>query len=413
MNDPSTTARPRGDPVSVVMAGLGGMGAVYLEALLELLPSGGVRLAGAADPEPGRCPKLDVLRDLGIPVFPDLESFYAGESADLAVISSPHHFHARQTILALSQGSRVLCEKPLAATVQDVWTIKETERRTGRWVAVGYQWSFNPAFQELKKDIISGHFGWPRRMRCLYLWPREFAYYARNAWAGRLRDDRGAWILDGPAQNAMAHDLHNMFYLLGESSSASARPARVTAELFRAYPIENNDTAAARIETEDGVEIVFLATHVPEAERGPVCDFEFEKGTVRIDGRTGPILARWKDGTEKNYGIPDADLLRKLRLAVEGVRTGERPLCGADAAESQVLCVNGIQDSAAGIVPFPAGLVRETGEGPSRRLAVEGIDRALGECFETWRLPSETGLSWARPGVPVDLVSYGGFPSRP
>jgi predicted dehydrogenase len=388
------------------------MGAVYLDALLGDQGKGRIRIAGAADPESRRRPKLDGLRSLGVPVFPDLESFFARETADLAIICSPHHFHAGQTILALSHGCHVLCEKPAASTIQEVRAMREAERRSGRWVAVGFQWSFNPAFQDLKNDIRAGLFGRPLRMRCLYLWPRDFSYYSRNDWAGRLRDASGAWVLDGPAGNAMAHDLHNMFYLLGEEVEASARPVRVEAELHRAYPVENYDTAAARIETEGGVEILFLVSHVPEAERGPVCDFEFERGTVLMDGRTGPIRARWPDGSEKEYGIPDADLLRKLWLAVEGVRTGERPLCGLEAAASQVLCVNGMQDSAGGIAAFPAEIVREIGEGPSRRLAVDGLDSALTMCYETWHLPSERQIPWARRGAAVDLTSYRRFPSR-
>jgi len=398
-------------PVTVVLSGVGGMGEVYLDALLPAQREGRVRVVGAADPEPGRSRRRRALEDLGVPIFPDLEGFFAAGAAELAVISSPHHFHASQTVLALSNGCHVLCEKPAAGTVQDVRAMAEAERQAGRWVAVGYQWSFNPALQELKRDILAGRLGRPRRMRCLYLWPRTFAYYSRNGWAGRLRDGSGAWILDGPAHNAMAHDLHNMFFLLGREPTSSARPLRVRAELYRAYPVENADTAAAKIEVEGGVEVLFLATHVPEAERGPVCDFEFERASVKIDGRTGPIAARWEDGSEKKYGIPDADLLRKLWLSVEGAKTGDRPLCGLEAAASQVLCVNGMQDSARAATDFPASRVRETGAGEERRLAVEGLDRDLWECYHARRLPSEMGFAWSRGGRPVDLASYRDFPS--
>ncbi|MBM3294379.1 MAG: Gfo/Idh/MocA family oxidoreductase [Candidatus Aminicenantes bacterium] len=397
--------------VSVVLSGIGGMGEVYLEALFGEIERGRVRLAGAVDPHPQRSSKFGRLKELGIPVFPDLEGFFSLGAADLAVISSPHQHHARQTVLSLSRGCHVLCEKPAAATVQEVRSMIEAERRTGRWVAVGYQWSFNPAFQELKRDILSGRFGRPRRVRLLYLWSRTFAYYARNAWAGRLRDETGAWILDSPAHNAMAHDLHNIFFLLGAKPASGALPLRVTAELYRAYAVENCDTAAARIEAEGGVEILFLATHVPEADRGPLCEFEFESGTVRIDGRTNPVLARWADGTAKDYGIPDAELLRKLDLSIDGVRTGALPLCGLEAAFSEVLCMNGLQDSAGRAAGFPPALVRETGTGPDRRLAVAGLDEAFQACFETRRLPSELGRPWAKPGRTVDLTAYGEFPS--
>ncbi len=45
-----------------------------------------------------------------------------------------------------------------------------------------------------------------------------------------MRDGKGHWILDSPANNAMAHDLHNMFYILGLTRETSARPARLIRE---------------------------------------------------------------------------------------------------------------------------------------------------------------------------------------
>ena len=131
-------------------------------------------------------------------------------------------------------------------------------------MAVGYQWSFSPAVQALKDDIRSGLFGAARKLKCLYLWPRDEGYYARNDWAGKRKDAEGAWVLDSPVQNAMAHDLHNMFYVLGKTRETSARPAEVEAELYRANAIENFDTAAARIRTEEGVEILFFVSHASE-----------------------------------------------------------------------------------------------------------------------------------------------------
>jgi predicted dehydrogenase len=400
------------EPVSVVLAGIGGMGAVYLEALLSDPGRGRARIAGAADPYPELCPKIEAFKELRLPVYRDLREFYARHSAELAIVSSPHHFHSEQTIVALEHGSHVLCEKPSTVTIQDSRAMREAEGRAGKRVAVGYQWSFNPAFQSLKADILAGRFGRPLRVRCLYLWPRAFAYYGRNRWAGRRKDDAGAWVLDGPANNAMAHDLHNIFFLLGGSTETSALPIRVEGELFRAYAIENYDTAAARIRTEGGVEILFLVTHVPEEERGPVCRFEFERGEISIHGRTNPIRAKFADGTEAVYGIPDAELLRKLWLSVESVRTGAPPLCGLAAAESQVLAIDGLQDSAPDVSAIPPGLIHEKDEGAAaRRLAVEGLDGILAGCFESWRLPSETGLPWARPGKSIDLSSYDRFPS--
>ncbi len=411
------------EPVSLAMVGVGGMGAVYLKELLERKDEGLFRIAGAVDPQPNRCRQYVEMRALGVPCFVSLGDFYRNRKADLAVLSSPIQLHMRQTEEALGKGSHVLCEKPAAGTIQEVRRALAAEKASGRWVAVGYQWSFSPAVQALKADVRSGLFGAAKRFKCLYLWPRDEGYYGRNDWAGRRRDPEGAWVLDSPVQNAMAHDLHNMFYILGRETDSSARPVEVEAELYRANAIENFDTAAARVRTEEGVEILFLVSHASEEDRGPVVRYEFERAVVRCDSRDSGLWAELADGTRRDYGVPDAEPMNKLWRSIAAVGDpGARPLCGLEASASQTLCMNGIQDSMPDIRDFPAGLVRTVEGQGSRRLAVatpgarrkvvEGLDEALAACYEAWRLPSEMGVDWSAKGKAVALRDYAGFPSR-
>ena len=411
------------EPVSLMMVGVGGMGAVYLEALLARKDEGQFRIVGAVDPQPNRCKQYVEMRAMGVPCFVSLQDFYRNRKADLAVISSPIQVHMPQTMFALVKGSHVLCEKPAAGTIQEVRAAIEAERAAARWVAVGYQWSFSPAVQGLKDDIRSGLFGAARKFKCLYLWPRDKGYYTRNDWAGKRRDAEGAWVLDSPVQNAMAHDLHNMFYVLGKDKETSAWPAEVEAELYRANAIENFDTAAVRVRTEEGVEILFFVSHASDEDRGPVVRYEFEKAVVRCDSRTSGLWAEFPDGTRKDYGVPDAEPMNKLWHSIAGAQGGgARPLCGLEAAASQTLCMNGIQDSMPDVRDFPAGLVRTVEESGGRRLAietpgaprlvVEGLDEALSGCYEAEKLPSEMGLPWSAKGTTVDLREYRSFPSR-
>jgi predicted dehydrogenase len=398
-------------PVSVVLSGIGGMGAVYLQALLEKQAEGGLRIAGAVDPVPERSPHFARLKELGVPVYPDLEGFYGRHEAEFAVISSPIQFHAPQTCLALEKGSSVLCEKPVAATVQEVRRMIDARDRAGRWVAVGYQWSFSRAIQDLKADIRRGRFGAARKLKCLYLWPRDFAYYGRNDWAGRQRDAAGAWILDSPANNAMAHDLHNMFYVLGRDLDTSAVPVDVEAEIYRAYDIRNFDTAAARIRLESGAEILFLVSHVSREDSGPVFRYNFDRGTVAGRGRNADVRASFADGSERGYGSPDLEPLKKLGDCLAAVRSGAAPVCGLEAALSQTLALDGIQDAMPDIAEFPARLVRTEPTPAGDRLWVEGLDEILFRCYEEGRLPSELGAPWSRKAGWIDLRNYGTFPS--
>jgi predicted dehydrogenase len=389
-------------PAAIVLSGIGGMGAFFLRELLDRASEGRFRIAGAVDPAPERCPYLPELAALGVPVVPDLEMFYARAEADFAIISSPHHFHADQTCTALAHGSDVLCEKPAAASSADLRRMIRARDASGRWAAIGYQWSFSEAIQTLKADILRGRFGRPIRLKCLYLWPRDHVYYTRNDWAGRRLAPTGAPLLDSPVNNAMAHDLHNMFYVLGGSVRESAVPAAIQGELRRANDIENFDTAALRSRTTDGAEILFWASHASRTDSGPVVRYEFERGEVTVEGRGVPIVGRFADGTEWKYGNPDAAPMKKLWDCLELVGRRESPVCGLEAAASQTLCVEGLQESAPEITGFAPDRVRREDPTGWKRTWIEGLDEELRLCYERNALPSEIGFDW-RPGRVIDL----------
>ena len=103
--------------LSVVLVGIGGYGNQYVEALLDNPKNYNFEIVGAVDPAPEGCRKLDEIKEKNISLYSNLESFYSENQADLAVISSPIHYHEPQTLLALENESHVLCEKPLTPTV--------------------------------------------------------------------------------------------------------------------------------------------------------------------------------------------------------------------------------------------------------------------------------------------------------
>lgn len=403
-------SQERGNPVSVVLVGISGMGFHYLNSLLEEFPAEAALLCAAVDPFPQRSGLYSELKKRGIPVFDSLnESAERGISSELTVISSPIHYHVPQSCQALRSGSHVLCEKPIGATIQEAELLMRTRNEAKRWVMIGYQWSTSDAIQSLKKDVMAGLLGRPVRLKTLCLWPRDEAYYRRSDWAGRKKDERGNWVLDSPANNAMAHYLHNLFYVLGEKVDRSAKPAEVTAELYRAYDIENYDSAACRIRTEQGTELLYYASHAVSKNLGPMFNFQFEEATVTYGENSDDIVARSIRGKEKHYGSPEAGHpLQKLFTAVDSVREPKPLLCGPEAASSQTLCINGIQESVAEVVPFPPSSLHW--EEKERRCWVKGLDEALDECYQKGILPGEGSFPWAQKGRRVDLGEYRYFP---
>lgn len=388
------------DPVTTVLVGIGGYGEVYLDALLEEPWGDACRIVGAVDPNPETCSRLETLREMGVSLFPSLEAFYEGGTADLAVLSSPIQLHAPHTCLALAKGSHVLVEKPAAVTTADVDQMVKARNRAMRFVAVGFQWSFSDSILALKREILDGRFGAPLWGRSLTLWPRTETYYQRNDWAGRKRDDRGRWILDSPASNAMAHHLHNLLFLLGPEVDRSTDVLAMDARLARVNRIETFDSIGARIGTSSGAEILFLASHsIPLDEAAdPRFTVAFERGLLTYPGGPAPVTFRFHQGGTRAYPAPDTtSQVKKLRICVDACsRTSPDPWrvlipCGLEASRPHAAVVEALERSGVEPVTFAADGVRtQETEGECLRY-VPGLAAALRSSYASGTLPEFPG----------------------
>ncbi|MFW5985524.1 MAG: Gfo/Idh/MocA family protein [Halanaerobiaceae bacterium] len=397
--------------VSVLLVGIGGFGKSYLRELLAHEEKN-FEIVGAVDPAAEQTKYYSDLKERGVSFYNDVEAFYADKGADLVVISSPIQYHCPQSTYALSQGSNVLCEKPLAAVVQDGLKMKKVRDEAEGFLDIGYQWSHSKAILDLKRDIMKGVFGQPRRAKTIILWPRDLYYYNRSSWAGKIKDDNGEWILDSVANNATAHYLHNLFFVLGEEINKSQYPGSLVAELYRANDIENYDTSVARIITENNVELLYYASHAVKEKYDPAFCFEFEKGKVVYgeleEGEPEKITAIFNDGSKKSYGDPEVNRKRKLWLALEATEKGEDFVyCGPEAALPHTISINGFQESATPIKNFPEKVKNFDSE--KKQFWVENLNEILIDAYREGKLCSEMDVSWATAGKEMELDSYDFF----
>jgi len=393
--------------ISIVLVGAGGYGNIYVRELLSNMDKGKFSIIGVVDPNPQSCNYLKELEDIHIPFFKTIEEFYKVNNADLAVISTPIQYHASQSCYAMMHGSNVLCEKPVSATIQDALKMSEISNKTGKFLAIGYQLSFSDAVLELKRDIMAGRLGSPIRLKTIVLWPRDKKYFSRK-WAAKIKDEAGNWVLDSVANNATAHYLNNMLFVLGEKEDGSIYPSEVKAELCRANNIENFDTVAAEISTEKGVDIMFYASHAVNESIGPIFYYEFENAIVTYTHEKKynyNIIARFTDGTIRNYGNPFENEANKLWTCIDAAAGLSMDItCKVETAIPHIICINGMQESMPDIINFPASLIRSEGE--PELVWVEGLKQLLLDCYEDWTLPSAKETLWAKAGKKIKLAGY-------
>ena len=329
--------------MKILLVGASGYARHYLNALL----AGKVDCDEffVVDPFIERSESLDTLIARGIKIYAAMEDFYANNSADLAIVSTPISLHKEHIETAMKNGSHCLCEKPLCATIDEALEIEQIVSKSGKMLGVGFQWSWSNIMQALKKDIIAGEFGSPIMLKTLIAWKRGDKYYDKSGWKGKVKDTRGNWLLDSVVTNATAHYLHNIFFLTGDDMLSANTPTSVSGSVYRGRDIESFDTCLLKGSLDGGGEFLFAATHMCEETHNPSFEYKFEKGTIYHDSNiSDEVYAKFNNGTTKNYSAladPNEDFL-KLYLMVNAVQNGGAPLCTDKTCVPHIKVCNGI-----------------------------------------------------------------------
>ena len=99
----------------------------------------------------------------------DWREIIAREDIDAVVISTPDHWHAIPAVAALKSGKDVLCEKPLALTVQEGRAISNAATRYQRVFQVGTPNRSRTAFLKACEIVRNGRLGKLQTIRvCLW-----------------------------------------------------------------------------------------------------------------------------------------------------------------------------------------------------------------------------------------------------
>ncbi len=110
----------------------------------------------------------------GIAVAREEEEVYRSE-ADIVVVASPDHFHREQCVKALAAGKHVICEKPLALTLEDCRAIIAAVKSSGRQFMTGQVCRYAPGFRTAKALVEAGRIGRLVYIESEYAHDYEFA----------------------------------------------------------------------------------------------------------------------------------------------------------------------------------------------------------------------------------------------
>ena len=149
-------------------------------------------------------------RENHIPLaFGSYEELLASPDVDAVYVSLPNHLHAEWTIRALHAGKHVLCEKPLALSVDEVDAIIAASQETGKFAMEALMYRHHPQSLMVEKWIEEGRIGALQSIRGVFNFvldhPGDYRYQPEMG-GGAIWDigiyplSYAQWLMKEPAQ---------------------------------------------------------------------------------------------------------------------------------------------------------------------------------------------------------------------
>jgi len=228
-------------------------------------------------------------------LYHDFDEMLSKAQLDAISITLPTYLHAETSIKALQSGLNVLCEKPMALTVEDCDRMIEAADKSGKVLQIGHCVRFWPEYAKAKQIVASGQYG-----------AVVAATFQRLGAAPSWAADN--WFLDEHRSGGVALDLHIhdtdfVQYLFGMPKAVCSFSATNTAgamvHIVTSYLYDDTKTVVAEggwaMAPSFGFEMSFnimleKATIVYDLTREPkmrICPMEGEAFTVDLEPGDG------------------------------------------------------------------------------------------------------------------------------
>lgn len=230
----------------------------------------GCELAVVADVE-----GADALaRDVGCEATDRWEDVVERVDIESIIVCTPPHLHPAISVAAMRAGKHVLCEKPLARTVEEAAEMVRAADELGVVLKCGFNLRHHPAVGQARSWLYEGRLGEPIFARCRYGVGGRPGF--EREWRARPEVSGGGQLMD---QGIHALDLCRWF--LGAFSSVSAT---LTTGYWDIAPLEDN--AFVTLRTGRGQ---VASLHASQTQWRNLFSFEVcgREGYAEVDGLGG------------------------------------------------------------------------------------------------------------------------------
>ena len=267
--------------VPLAIVGCGAIARDYVQALARV-PT--LRLVALVDPVPQAREALAAAA--GVPAFADLDTLArAGLPLGAALVLTPPDRHEALSTLLLQRGLHVLCEKPLAPTVDAALRMLRTAHTTGRRLMMGSKFRYTADVTAARALLDAGRCGE------VVLYENVFCSHVdmTRRWNARAAESGGGVLVDNGC-----HSVDLARFLLGPIARVQAQFGR------RVQPIDVEDTARLLFTSHSGALGSIDLSWSLHKETAAYVRIHGTLGTIEI----GWQQSRWKPaaGTWQGFG---------------------------------------------------------------------------------------------------------------
>lgn len=235
--------------VAPLRAGIIGCGAIAANHVEALRAQPGVEVTICMDVDPDRAAAFAAEHGIGAATHSVEELLHSG--VDLVSVCTPHPTHEAIVVAAAEAVVHVLCEKPLAISVDATQRMVDACHRAGVTLGAIFQRRYWPAAQRIRSALDSGEIGAPILGRVEVLLHRDTNYYSATPWRGKWETDGG-----GVVMTQAIHYVDLLQWYLGEVEWVMA-----TADTYvHGDTIEVEDTLTATLRFTNGAMATFAAS---------------------------------------------------------------------------------------------------------------------------------------------------------
>lgn len=233
----------------------------------------------------------------GCKTYDSIEELLVNSDAEVVSVCSPNGLHFEHTIKALKAEKHVLCEKPMALSVDDCGKMISESLNVNKRLFIVKQNRFNPPVDAVKKAIDAGKFGRIFSVQLNCFWNRNEQYY-ENSWKGSKKLDGGSLYTQ------FSHFVDLLYWLIGDVKNAKGFNGNFNHEGI----VEFEDNGVAVIEFHNGaIGTINYTTNAHGGNMEGSLTIFGEKGTVKIGGQYLNELEYQNIEDFKIEGLPEGN----------------------------------------------------------------------------------------------------------